>query len=409
MSNAPDIQVLVGFETTVGFGNPFQLNSSTYGKLNTGTLGGVQLVDLTSMVQSISITRGRNRELEQFNAGAAALRFYDPTRILDPLNTASPYYPFVGPRNPVLVFAGGIQIYSGLVGDWNLDYGYTEAANVTTASCADAFTVLASQTMDEWTPAAQLSGERIAAVLTRPEIRYQGGASIDTGNSTLGAFLVQAGQNVLQYLQNVTASEQGYLFISADGTLVFRGRASALNPTPTIQFTDDGTGIRYQALRNSYGDELLYNYIQTQSPAGAVQTTSDSTSMALYQAQQFSKLDLLNSTTAEVAALGNYLLGRYKNPVLRFTGVETQLAALSTSEQTAVLGTDLTDIVSVQKSFAAGTPSSVTQTLITTGVSHEIRPGSHVVRFTFESTDANAYFTLNSTLFGVLDQNLLAF
>ena len=409
MSNAPDIQVLVGFETTVGFGNPFQLNSSTYGQLNTGTLGGVQLVDLTSMVQSISITRGRNRELEQFNAGAAALRFYDPTRILDPLNTASPYYPFVGPRNPVLIFAGGIQIYSGLVGDWNLDYGYTETANVTTASCADAFTVLASQTMDEWTPTAQLSGERIAAVLARPEIRYQGGASIDTGNSTLGAFLVQAGQNVLQYLQNVTASEQGYLFINADGTLVFRGRASALNPTPTIQFTDDGTGIRYQALRNSYGDELLYNYIQTQSPAGAVQTTSDSTSMALYQAQQFSKLDLLNSTTAEVAALGNYLLGRYKNPVLRFTGVETQLAALPASEQAAVLATDLTDIVSVQKSFAAGTPSSVIQTLITSGVSHEIRPGSHVVRFTFESTDANAYFTLNSDIFGVLNQNLLAF
>ena len=409
MSNAPDIQVLVGFETTVGFGNPFQLNSSTYGQLNTGTLGGVQLVDLTSMVQSISVTRGRNRELEQFNAGTAALRFYDPTRILDPLNTASPYYPFVGPRNPVLIFAGGIQIYSGLVGDWNLDYGYTETANVTTASCADAFTVLASQTMDEWTPTAQLSGERIAAVLARPEIRYQGGASIDTGNSTLGAFLVQAGQNVLQYLQNVTASEQGYLFINADGTLVFRGRASALNPTPTIQFTDDGTGIRYQALRNSYGDELLYNYIQTQSPAGAVQTTSDSTSMALYQAQQFSKLDLLNSTTAEVAALGNYLLGRYKNPVLRFTGVETQLAALPASEQAAVLATDLTDIVSVQKSFAAGTPSSVIQTLITSGVSHEIRPGSHVVRFTFESTDANAYFTLNSDIFGVLNQNLLAF
>ena len=85
--------------------------------------------------------------------------------------------------------------------------------------------------------------------------------------------------------------------------------ASALNPTPSIEFTDDGTGIRYQSLRNSYGDELLYNYIQTQSPAGAVQTTSDATSVALYQAQQFSKLDLLNSTTAEVAATVAFLAG----------------------------------------------------------------------------------------------------
>lgn len=409
MSTAPTIQVLVGFQTTANFGTPFQLNNATYGKLNTGTLGGVEYVDLTSQVQSISITRGRNRELEQFNAGTAQLRFYDPNRILDPLNTASPYYPFVGPRNPVSVFANGIEIYCGLVGDWNLDYGFTEAANVTTASCADAFTVLASQTMNAWTPSAQLSGARVAAVLTRPEVIFQGGTEIAAGSSTLGAYAVSAGQNVLQYLQNVTASEQGYLFINGQGNLVFRGRTSALNPTPSIEFTDDGTGIRYQALRNSYGDGLLYNYIQTQSPAGAVQIASDADSMALYQAQQFSKLDLLNSTTAEVAAIGNYLLGRYKNPVLRFTGVETQLAALTPAEQDACLGTDLTDIVSVQKTFHAGTPATVTQTLITTGVQHEIRPGSHVVRFTFESTDANAYFTLNSDIFGRLNENLLAF
>lgn len=409
MSTAPTIQVLVGFETTTGFGNPFQLDNATYGKLNTGTLGGLQYADLTSMVQSISITRGRNRELEQFNAGTAQLRFYDPTRILDPLNASSPYYPFMGPRNPVSVYANGTEIYCGFVGDWNLDYGFTETANVTTASCADAFTILASQSMNEWTPSAQVSGARVSSVLTRPEVIYQGGTSIDTGSSTLGAYVVQAGQNVLQYLQNVTASEQGYLYVSRDGTLTFRGRAASLNPSPSLAFSDDGSGIRYQSLRNSYGDELLYNYIQTQSPAGAVQTTSDASSIARYQAQQFSKLDLLNSSTSEVAALGNYLLGRYKDPVLRFTGVETQLAALTSSEQDNVIAVDLTDIVSVQKTFAAGTPAVVEQTLITTGVQHEIRPGSHIVRFTFESTDASAYLTLNSDIFGVLDQNLLAF
>jgi len=220
---------------------------------------------------------------------------------------------------------------------------------------------------------------------------------------------VTAGQNVLQYLQNVTASEQGYLFVNGEGTLVFRGRASALNPVTSVAFTDNGTGIRYQTLTNAYGDELLYNYIQTQSPAGAVQTTSNAASIALYQAQQYSKLDLLNSTTAEVAALGNYLLGRYKDPVLRFTGVQAQLAGMSDADQAACLNTDLTDIATVQKTFSAGTPSSVTQTVITTGVSHDIRPGSHLIRFTFESTDQNAYFTLDSSVFGVLDQNLLAF
>lgn len=409
MSAAPTIQVVVGFETTVNFGTPFQLDNATYGKLNTGTLGGVQPVDVTSYAQAITINRGRNRELEQFNAGTASIRFHDPNRIFDPLNTASPYYPFVGPRNPVSVYANGVEIFCGFVTDWDIDYAVSNNGNVTTASCADAFTVLANQNMNEWTPTAQLSGARVSAVLIRPEVVYQGPTSIGAGLSTLGAYLVPAGQNVLQYLQNVTASEQGYLFVAGDGTLTFRGRNAALNPSASMTFADDGSGVAYQSLTNAYGDELLYNYIQTQSPAGAVQTTSNAASIAIYQAQQFSKLDLLNSTTAEVAALGNYLLGRYKDPVLRFTGIQTQLAGMSANNQATCLDLDLTDVVNVKKTFATGAPSSVTQTLITSGVSHDIRPGSHVIRFTFESTDQNAYFTLNSDIFGILDQNLVAF
>jgi hypothetical protein len=51
----------------------------------------------------------------------------------------------------------------------------------------------------------------------------------------------------------------------------------------------------------------------------------------------------------------------------------------------------------------------VTQNVFISGISHQITPGDHRVKFTFESIDNNGYFTLDSTLFGVLDQNLLAF
>jgi hypothetical protein len=407
--SAPTLQILVGFEQTANFGTPFQLDSATLGLLNTGTLGGTQLVDVTSMGERVTITRGRNRETEQFNAGTATVVFDDPTRIFDPLNDASPYYPFVGPRNPIIISANGIPIYSGLVTDWDLDYGFTTSANKTAVQCSDAFTVFANQSFDEWTPTAQSSGARVNAVLARPEVSYQGARAISTGSSTLGAYLIEAGGNVLQYLQNVSASEQGYLFMSSGGTLTFRSRADALNPVPVLDFNDDGTGIRYQSLTNAYGDELLFNYVQTQSPAGAVQIASDVNSIALYQSQSYSKLDLLNSTTAEVAGLGNYLLGRYKNPQVRFTGIGTQLAALSEADQEACLGVDLTDIVAVGKTFDTGNPAHMTQTLITSGVSHEISPGSHVIRFTFESTDGNAYLTLDADPLGKLDTNLLAF
>jgi hypothetical protein len=405
------MQVMVGFQSTTGFGTPFLLNDAFYGVLDTagrGTLGGVTMVDLTYLVESVNITRGRSRQLDQFNAGTATIAFDNASQVLNPSNTSSPYYPFVLPRCPVQILANGIPIYTGLVTDWNLDYDISNE-DIMYASCSDQFTVLANQALNAVTPSAELSGARINAVLSLPEINYQGARAIDTGSSTLGAYAIAQDTNVLNYLQLVNTSEQGYLFMSANGTLNFKGRSSVLNPVAGATFNTDGTGLPYQTLVNQYGDELLYNYIVTQSPAGAKQTASNATSIALYQSQQYALLDLLNSTTTEVAGLGNYLLGKYQNPVLRFTGLSTQMAALSTANQNIILGLDMTSICTVVKNFVVGTPATETQTLIVSGISHNITPGSHIVSYTFESTDGNQYLTLDDAIFGTLDNNLLSF
>ena len=410
--STPTMQVMVGFQSTTGFGSPFLLNDAFYGVLNTagrGTLGGVTMVDLTSIVESVNITRGRSRQLDQFNAGTATIAFDNASQILNPSNTSSPYYPFVLPRCPVQILANGIPIYTGLVTDWNLDYDISNE-DMMYASCSDQFTVLANQALTAVTPSAEASGTRINTVLSYSEVNYQGARAIDTGSSTLGAYAIAQDTNVLNYLQQINTSEQGYLFMSASGTLTFKGRSSVLNPVAGATFNTNGTGLPYQTLMNQYGDELLYNNISTQSPAGSVQNTTNATSIALYQSQTYQLLDLLNSTTTEVAGLGNYLLGKYQNPVLRFTGLSTQMAALSSANQNIVLGLDLTSICTVVKNFVIGTPSTETQTLIVSGVSHNITPGSHVVAFTFESTDGNQYFTLDDSIFGTLTTtNLLSF
>jgi hypothetical protein len=277
------------------------------------------------------------------------------------------------------------------------------------ARCADDFTVLANQSLNEFLPARQFSGARVSAVLDRPEINYQGARQIGTGSSELGALLVPDDTNVLNYLQQVTTSEQGYLYVAADGMLVFKGRTEVLNVSPDAVFTSNGSGLPYQTLINEFGDELLYNYIVTESPATGRFETSDAASQALYQSQQYSLTNLLNFSASEVQALGQYLLGKYKDPVLRFTGLSNQLAALAPAHQNACLNLDLTDIASITKTFTAGTPASVTQTVIVSGISHNITPGSHIIAYSFESTDGNQYLTLDDAIFGVLDQNLLAF
>ena len=405
----PTYQVLVGFQTTTGFGQPFQLDDAVYGKLDTGTLGGLAYADLTSLVLSVNIRRGRNRQLDQFNAGTAQVVFNNNTRILDPLNTSSIYYPYVLPRSPIIIYANGTPIYTGYVEDWNLDYGNANQDRMI-ASCVDTFGTMSNQILNAWTPSAELSGTRVNAVLDRPEVLYQGARSIGAGSSTLGAYAVTQGTTVLNYLQQVNTSEQGFLYTAADGTLTFKGRSSVLNPVSGASFTTDGTGIPYMTLTNQFGSELLYNYIVTQSPAGAAQTSSDSTSINLYQAQNYNLLNLLNSTTTEVAGLGAYLLGKYANPVLRYTGVSCQLAALTSAQWSTIFAIDLTSIVTVQKTFSTGTPTTDSQTLIVSGIEHRIMPGSHLINFVFESTDQNAYFTLDNTIFGTLStSNLLSF
>ena len=408
---APVMQVLVGFQTAIGIGTPFLLDNAFSGVLDTagrGTLGGVEFHDLTYIVKSVNITRGRNRQLDQFNAGTATVSFDNATRILDPLNTSSPYYPFVLPRSPIIILANDIPIYTGLVTDWNLEYDIANQ-DMMYASCSDQFTVLANQALNVVTPAVELSSARINTVLNLPEILYQGPREITTGSSTLGAFQIEQDTNCLDYLQQVTTSEQGYLYVAGDGTLTFKGRTSVLNPVANALFTYDGTGVPYQTLLNEYGDELLYNYIVTESPAGSAQIASDEDSINFYQNQQYSLLDLLNSSTSQVAALGEYLLGKYRNPVLRFNGLSTQLAALTETQQNICFNLDLTDICTVTKNFVTGTPTDLSQTVIVSGVNHNIVPGSHIISYTFESTDGNQYLTLNDSIFGTLDNNLLAF
>jgi hypothetical protein len=312
------------------------------------------------------------------------------------------------PRSPIIIYANGTPIYTGYVEDWNLDYQNANQGRMV-ARCVDTFGTMSNQILNAWTPSTETSGTRVTAVLDRPEVAYQGARSIGTGSSTLGAYAVPQGTTVLNYLQQVNTSEQGYLYTAADGTLTFKGRSSVLNPVSGASFTTDGTGIPYMSLLNQYGSELLYNYIVTQSPAGAAQTSSDSTSINLYQAQNYNLLSLLNSTTSEVAGLGAYLLGKYANPVVRFTGVSCELAALTSAQWSILFAIDMTSIVTVQKDYSTGSPSSESQTLITSGIEHRIVPGSHIVSYTFESTDSNQYLTLDDAIFGTLNNNLLSF
>jgi len=393
-------------ETPVLSGDAFTLDDTSKGVLNNPFYlldGHLEFEDVTSDVQNVSVSRGRSRQLDQYSAGSATVDFISTTRTYDPLNTASPYYPYVTPSRYIRVTTGGIPIFGGVVNSWSLSY---EKSNVsyTTASCSDSFSLLANQTLGEFTPDAELAGARINTVLNRPEVDFTSTfVSVDAGTTTMGAFLITEGTNALNYLRQVESSEQGYLFSTANDTFKFKDRSTVLAQTGGVSFSDTGTPTSgYMTLDVETGDDLLYNRVVGESAAGVAQIVTDATSIATYGVSSLEKTDLLNSTTAEVLDVANLLLAKYKQPEVRYTGLSQNLNALSGANQVLVLGLDLTDLATVTKTYATGAPASITKYVLVEGINHTITPSDHVISFRFASL-SQVGFILNSGIFGLLD------
>jgi len=404
---APATTVEIVFdETPVLSGDGFTLDDSTKGVLNNPYYvlnGHLAFVDVTADVESVSVSRGRSRQLDQYSAGTAQITLLNDSRAYDPLNTASAYYPYVIPKRYVRIKTNGISIFAGQINDWSLQYLQPQDSKVS-ASCSDSFSLLANQTIDAFTPDQESTGSRISTILNRPEIDFTAtSVSLDTGVSTLGAFPITDNTNALSYMRQIEKSEQGFFFTSADNTLTFKDRSSVLAQTGSVAFADDGTGTcSYMTLDVETSDELIFNRVVAESPAGAEQIASDTTSISKYDTITLSMNDLLNATTGEVASLAALLLQTYKEPEVRFTGITQQMQALSSGVQNLLLGLDLTDLATVKRTYTVGSPASVTKYVTIEGISHSIAPGSHLISYRLGSL-AQVGFILDSGIFGLLD------
>jgi len=102
-------------------------------------------------------------------------------------------------------------------------------------------------------------------------------------------------------------------------------------------------------------------------------------------------------------------LAQYKDPKVRFTGFSVQVLGLTEDQKELIYNAELTDYATVTKTFAVGTPSSVSQDCLITGISHDVRPGFHTVTFTVENADFSLRLVLGDNFAGRLDYSLLDF
>jgi hypothetical protein len=397
----PVITLLSGVQTEIDPDICFTLDSTDLGVLDTDILAGTEDTLFVAPIQGIEINRGRSRQLDRFQSGSATIIFRNADRKLDPLNEASEYAGYVVPRLRFQILADNVPIYSGLTTDWDIDYELT-GQDIAVAYCSDVFTLLSnlSFVVDTGT-GPQNPGQRLNFALDT--FSFTGPRAIDNGNSNLGAYDIEANTQLLDYMFQVSASDRGNLFMSADNKITFVGRFGR-DPISEVTFADDGTGIPYSALKNQYGDELLFNEVVVSSPAGSV-TETDDDSISQFGLSIFDFNNALNSSTSELREIAQDIIEKYGKPKVRFTGLQVELAGLSNAQIADILDLDLADQVSVKKSFAVGSPSYVTQDLMVTGIKHQIRPGSHVVEFTFEPTPYKVGLRLDDAVKGTIDED----
>lgn len=413
----PDTRVRIAFDLSAGgAGDFFTLDDPTKGELNNATykLAGDILQDVTKDMRSVTVRRGRSRELERYQAGAATVTLDNQGRKYDPAagTAITPYGASMRPRKAVQITTNGQPIFVGVVDDWDLDYSLG-GDHVASVKVTDGFVFLAGQEIEPFTTTAQATGARVSAILDLPEIAWpEGKRDIDTGNATLQADAIGGTAadpkpvGALAYLQKVDEAEQGALFIGSNGSLTFRGRSS-LQVLTDVVFADDGSGIPFTAISAAYGSEELRNRITVTRLNGGTAVASDAASILAYGAIDYEIRDTLLADDTQAQSLADAILARYKEPLLRIDDIEVALAAIPAEQVADVLGLELGALVRVLYT-PSGIGDPIDQFVRLDAVEHTITAADHRVRLSFSQGEPPA-LVLDSALFGLLDINTLGF
>ena len=161
----PTMRVRVGFNQ-----DTFELDDPVRGVLNTSKLGGTTtFTDVTNKVLSLSVDRGRSRDINAFQAGSCNFELDNLDARYDPTNSSGAYYGGIEPLMEVIVDAttdSGTTYYplfTGFVTDWNINYPNSADSTVSVA-CSDAFMKLANTALTSTSVSSALTGAFITEI-----------------------------------------------------------------------------------------------------------------------------------------------------------------------------------------------------------------------------------------------------
>jgi len=404
---SPGISVLV---------NPLTLDDAYYGRLDFGQIAdsGAYYVDISSILKNVSIRRGRNRTIGQFEAGTATVELYDNTGNWNPENTAGAYYPDLIPLRKIQIFAdyNGTRyyLYTGFITHYitNFSQGVDEVSKVT-LRCVDAFYLFSGAliTSVAGASAGQLSGERVDKILD--QIAYPSGLrDIQPGDITLQAD-PGTSRNALDAIRTVESTELGGFFLDAEGRATFLSVDSITKSLNSVAYTfsDTGSGIAFQQSAVNYDADILLNDVTITRSGGTAQNRKNQASIDTYFTHSGERNDLLMQTDTVALDAAGIILATRSDVELRIDSIVLNMDdPTDTARIVAGLNLELLDAVSVTKAMPGNT--TATQTLLVQGLQHDLS-NSRMITTVFTGESLVAGLILNSATLGIIDTDVLGY
>lgn len=399
----PTLRAEIAFATGANL-DTWALGAGALG--STAALGPADIdvyTDVAADLRTISIQRGKAREIDQYQVGIARLGLDNRSRDYDPLNLSGPYVSGgvtqIRPGRRCRILATHpttlveYPIYAGFVWEWALDYK-GKFDSVATARAMDFMSNLSNVIVDVTTIAGE-TGQAVADVLDAAGVS---GYSVAECDSTIQA--THFTQSALAAIRTLEASEQGAFYVERDGVVQFANRHALLTESrsTTSQATFGTAPLDYEEIAITYESDLVKNSATLTRTGGVAQSASDATSVADYGTRSIALSGLANSTDSEVLGMASYFVNRWKDPKVRVTSISFS-ARKSPELMTEALSRRIRDRVTVEFSPVGG--GTISQELFIVGIKHDVSPAQWKTTFTFENTEyADTSFVLGADALG---------
>ena len=344
-------------------------------------------------VQNISITKGRSQITDPFKGGTATIT----GREVSSLPALE-----IGKEIEIVATEGlnDFTMFHGIIADVQINFGIISAMDTYTISCEDALAIAGrGQTHDPFGWTAGRSTYQAAEDVLYDAFTSALSFSGSTSSSFVSAQLAP-NANVLQLLNKIIATEQGYLFALDPFTIQWIGRNEYQTQPIIGDFTDDTLvtindqatfqNVTFRSYADSYFDQVVVE-------AAGLLPRAAGLGNRVYTIQTF------DETLGQAKNLADYLLATLQVQ----ESVPSTLSTIAEIQNTNVA-------IEAAQTAGSGRRCGLilrgdSYTVFVEGSTVTATPAQTRISLNLVSSEALSFFILDSTAFGRLDTDRLGF